>query len=77
MIRDLSKLPKRKVSVDDLLGFDNINDLIAWVNEEKPNILEAVVILSLDGQIAWKSTGLPLSRLIYLLKAVEHEELAK
>ena len=76
MIKDLGKLPKRKVKVDELLELDDFNELAAWLDEVRLDVLEAMVIVTLgDGNVAWKTTGIPLSRIIYLMRLVENEEL--
>ena len=75
-IKDLGKLPKRRVSVDEVLGLDNMNDLRAWLEEMKSDAFDAVLIIGLeDGNLTWRTTGMPLSRLIYLLRVVENAEL--
>lgn len=71
-IRNLSKLPKRKVTVDELLELDNINDLLTHINNVKADISELVIIYTTGTNILWNTAGTTASRLIYLL---EHTKL--
>ena len=71
-IRRLDKLPKRKVTVDDLLDRDNITRAIDGIAEEVPDIDEFIGIFTRDGNICWRSSGLPVSRTIYLMEMVKN-----
>lgn len=74
-IRKLDKLPKRKVTVDDLLGLDDVNDVIQGIIENRFDIDEVVVIYTLkkeDG-FHWHTNGMYNSRLIYMFESIKQD----
>ncbi len=72
-VRNLNKLPKRKVTVDDLLGFDTIVDIAGDLVDDKENIEELVVIFTHRGEnsVSWYGNGLSKSRISWLMDCVK------
>ncbi len=70
-IRNLDKLPKRKVTIDELLGLDEIKDILDELLAE--NMSEVIVIWSKEGEpfFSFRSNGIALSRLVYILESVK------
>lgn len=77
-IKKLDKLPKRKVTVDELLGLDNINKLISDLDKRKASIEEIIVIYTdSDNNIIWKALGLDFSRMLSLFEQVKYGEIIR
>ncbi len=68
-VKRLDKLPKRKVTVDEILGRDEISDIISDMKEYEAEIEDIVVIWSDGKNIQWHS-NVCLSRLLLLLEQV-------
>lgn len=69
MIKRLGKLPKRKVTVDELLGQDDIKRAIDDLQNNINNIEELVIIYTERGSndvVTWHNNF--VSRFIYLLE---------
>jgi len=73
-VRRLEKLPKRKVTIDDLLELDTIRGILAELDTEKADIDELVVVYSKrdSSHFSLITNGLPESRLIYMLEAIKY-----
>ncbi len=69
-IRRLDKLPKRKVTIDELLDRDEIISAIDDVIADKDDMDEFMGIYVKDGSIYWRCSGLSVSRQIYLMEGV-------
>lgn len=71
---NLTKLPKKKkVTVNDLLATDSVNELLDKTIRHK-NGYEDVIVIAVrkkDKSIVWDMTDMDLSRLIYLLETVK------
>jgi len=71
---NLTKLPKKKkVTVNDLLTTDSVNELLDTTIRHK-NGYEDVIVIAVrkkDKSIVWDMTDMDLSRLIYLLETVK------
>ena len=66
-IRRLDNLPKRKVTVDDILDRNELVDALEELISERDNMEEFVGLWVADGHINWITSGLSISRLNYLL----------
>jgi hypothetical protein len=71
---NLTKLPKKKkVTVNDLLATDSVNELLESITKQK-NSFDDVVVIAVkknDKSIIWDMTEMDLSKLIYLLETVK------
>ncbi len=76
-VRRLDKLPKRKVTVDDLLGLDTIKNIISDLDAGKSNIDELLVIYSeRDGTaFTYMVNGQAPSRIVYMLECIKRDVL--
>ena len=71
---NLTKLPKKKkVTVNDLLATDSVNELLDSTVKKKDSFEDVIVIAvkKKDKSIIWDMTDMDLSRLIYLLETVK------
>ncbi len=77
-VRDLSKMPKRKVTVEDVLHREDIESVLADMVKDKEEYNEILAIAGRsDGTIMWRHSGMTTSRMIYfmeLLKTILLEE---
>lgn len=72
-VRNLSKMPQRKVTIDDVLYRADIDGVLADINKDKEELSEILVIASnSDNEILWRYSGIPLSWLIYLMEVVKN-----
>ena len=73
-VRKLDKMPKRKVTVDDLLEVDNIKRIIGDIDAIKNDLDELLVIYSERNarSFTWITSGLKDSRIIYMCEAVKY-----
>jgi len=63
------KLPKGKITVDNLLGMDDVNDVIAYLADNKHRIKDiCCVIQPHDGSLEVKSTSTPLYLSVAMLE---------
>lgn len=77
-VRNLSKLPARKVTIDDILYRADIDGVLVDTNKDKENFTEILVIATnFDNTIYWRHSGMIASRLLYLMEVVKHSELSK
>ena len=72
-IKNLSKLPKRRVTIDELLGFDDVVEIAERLYSERQEISEAIVITVKGGAIYWETNAMPKSRQLYLLEIAKKE----
>ena len=73
-VKNLSKLPKRKVTVDDLLGADRVVDTLEEIYEERHDLDEFIIIHTSrkHSGIAYQTNGMAESRIIYFLEAAKY-----
>jgi hypothetical protein len=70
-IKRLDKLPKRKVTIDELLELSDIQDILNDISEAKSDIEEIVVIYTSGKNVHWIANGLLLSRILWLIETVK------
>jgi hypothetical protein len=74
MIKNLRRIPKRKVTVDELLGRD---DAVKRLDEVSPLLLDAksalVLILNPDDTWEWRTFGLSNAEAVYYLEYIKNE----
>ena len=64
-----NKLPKRKITIDEILGADDINAVVNYIQEKKPEILHLVCLIrTRDGVIDAKSNGISTWEVVTLLE---------
>lgn len=66
-LRRLDKLPRRKVTVDDLLDRNDLVDALDDLVEEKGNMDEFIGLWITDGTIYWSTSPMTKARMNYLL----------
>lgn len=71
-VRRLDKLPKRQVTVDDILDRSDVVDAIQDVLDERDNIDEFIGITVTDGSVCWRISSMSVARLDYLLDVVKN-----
>ena len=73
-IRSLSKLPKRKVTIDDLLNSDKVTEMLDDIYQERHDIEELVIIHTSRAHsgLAMEVNGIDQSRLVGILEALKH-----
>ena len=75
-IKDLGKLPKRKVTINELLSQCDLSPIREYLDKNGVGICEAILIVVLDtGHIEWEITPMLTSRLIYILEKVKKAEI--
>ena len=73
-IKNLSNLPKRKVTVEDILYREDIEVVLADINKDKESYTELLAITACDdGTIQWRHSNLPDSRMIYMMEIVKKD----
>ena len=72
-VRKLDKLPKRKVTVDDLLELDDVNDVIQNIIANRFDIEELAVVYTLKNESGfhWHTNGMYDSRIMYMFESVK------
>jgi len=70
-VRRLDKLPKRCVTVDDLLERDGVNECLSFLDEAKNDIYDLLYIYSDGENLLWGSNGLTVGRLVSMLEAIK------
>lgn len=71
-IKSLGKLPKRKITIDNLLAKDDTITAINNFLEERDNIEDLLIIFSKDDHIQWITNGLTISQQVYLCEVLKH-----
>ncbi len=72
-IKNLERMPRRKVTIDDVLWRDDIDSTIKDVIEGKENFTELICIgVTSDNKIWWRHSGMLESRIIYVTEVVKH-----
>jgi len=73
-IRTLRKLPKRKVTVGDLLRLDDIQSILQYVDRRKEDITCLVVgVQWSDGSATWMADKATTKDIIWLLEQIKHQ----
>ncbi len=69
MLKRLDKLPKRKVTVDELLDLDDLNQLVSRLIEMKTELLNVIVCYEkTDGSVGYLSSRVNKGTAIYILE---------
>lgn len=76
-LKRLDKLPKRKVTIDEVLDREDVTAAVADTVEAAPDMDEFFAISVQGGDVCWRHSGLRESRLIYLLELVKKAILDK
>ena len=76
-IRRLDKLPKRKVTIEELLDREETTDAFEDALAVKDDIGDLLIIWSDDGHITWRTNGLKISRTIYLMELIKNRMLSE
>jgi ribosomal protein L2 len=73
-IKRLDKLPKRKVTITDLLNLDDIQTVINDLEADKDRIAEVITIWANrdEDMFHFATNGLRESRIIYALESVKN-----
>jgi len=69
-VRRLDKLPKRKVTVDEILGLSDIQGILDDV--PKGEIDELLVIYTSKDSFYWVANGISPSRVLWLIESMKH-----
>ena len=74
-IKDLAKMPKRKVTVDDLLHLDGVNEVLSYLQEHKHEISTMVLWVQwLDGgRGQWVTNRVRSKDILWLLEQVKYQ----
>ena len=67
-IKKTGKLPRRKVSIDELLELDDINAVIAYLVDRKASIESICCVIKTDGDLQVKATSMPLFDAVAMLE---------
>lgn len=71
-IRRLDKLPRRKVTIDELIGLSDVGEVVDNILEDKSEIKELYAIWTIEGEIRQSWCGLTPARRLWLLERVKH-----
>lgn len=77
MIKRLDKLPKRKVTINELLDISDLVTMVDDIAKLAGDIEELVIVYTLKSgtTVNWKANGIPESRAMYLLELIKHSML--
>lgn len=68
MIKKLSKLPRRKLTVKEILAADGLEAIIQGLQDQKDQIEDCIVIFTLqDSTYKFRTTGITYERVNWLL----------
>lgn len=72
-VRNLSKLPKRKVTVDELLDSDSVSAMLEEIYDERHDIDELLIIHTSRKHkgLALSTNGIDESRLIAIMETIK------
>ena len=77
-VRSLKNLPKRKVTIEDILWRDDLDSAMQDTLDDMDGFTELLIIgTNQEGEICWRHSSMALSRLIYVMKVVENALLNK
>ena len=71
-IKNLGKMPKRKVTIDDVLWRDDIDSTIKDVIEKREDFTELLCIGVTNDEIWWRHSNMLESRIVYLAEVVKN-----
>ncbi|KKN21271.1 hypothetical protein LCGC14_0927020 [marine sediment metagenome] len=71
-VKNLNKLPKRKITVNDIIISEDIKDAVDDFNDMKSSFRE-LLFISVDdeGFVCWRHSDMSLSRMIYVMEIVK------
>ena len=69
-VKNLAKLPKRKVTIDDLLDVSDISEAAAELDKNKYELDEFFLITCKGDDVSWRGNARK-SRTIYLMELVK------
>ena len=72
-IRRLDKLPRRKVTIDELLELSDIQETFDAALADKDKLNELLIIWTTEGQIHRAWYNLTASRTLWILERVRHD----
>ena len=70
-VRRLDKLPKRKVTVGELLDQQDIANVVEEAAKVVNKADEMICIWAEDGELKWITSGMPISRVVYIAEAMK------
>jgi hypothetical protein len=70
-IRRLDKLPKRKVTIEELLDLIDTHDAVDILLSEKDTLDELLVIYTKEHEINWVTNGMTSSRMLWIIETVK------
>ncbi len=84
-IKSLSKLPKRKVTISEILGRDEIVKILDEMSECSADIEELIIIyttknkdnINCENTVNWGTSTMKMSRIIYCLESMKYSLLAE
>ena len=78
-VKDLAKMPKRKVTVDDLLHLDGINEVLSYLQDKKHEISNMVLWVQWrDGDHGqWVTSWATSKEILWLLEQIKYRLLQK
>ena len=78
-VKRLDKMPKRKVTVDDLLDTIDTTEIISNLSEWKQDIDEVLVVFTKRDEnfISWRTNGMSIERQVYFLECIKYALLNK
>ena len=74
-IKNLNKLPKTKVTVDDILVLDDINRVFNRIDKSKASMKNIIVIYSNGNDVQWDSSNITLGEMVFMMEQVKIAEL--
>lgn len=68
-IKKVNKLPKRNITIDDLLQFDDVNAVLDYLVERKTEIEDICCVVQLaNGSLEVKATNMSLATAVAMLE---------
>lgn len=77
-VKNLTKLPRRKVTIDDILGLDTIKDMASDIVERAAETDALIVVRTFKhtNTTQWDTNGVVKGELIVLCSQIIHRTLA-
>jgi len=76
-IQNLARLPRRKLTVDELLTHESVYSLWAEVQKELPSMTELICIwVDNEEYVHWHTSPMLKDRAIYLAETMKHDMLS-
>ena len=76
-VRRLDKLPKRKVTIEEILDREEITDTFEDAISDKDAIGDLLIIWSDGKSITWRTNDLSIGRIIYLMELIKNRILSE